>query len=205
MKNVFFIIALCLCTTAILAQKGSGFGLKAGLNFNRNGDLVEFVTDDFVGNVTDSDSRAGFHVGFFGKIQLPGVYIRPEVFFTRTTSSYDLDGIQTDLTISRADLPVLVGFKVIGPVHVFAGPAFQFIFQDDLEEFVLDEVENEFTIGLHAGVGVNLGNLGIDLRYERGFTENEAAFISTNITDISGRVDSRPEQLILSLSYKFSK
>jgi len=49
-------------------------------------------------------------------------------------------------------------------------------------------------------LGVNLGRLGLDVRYERGFSTNEAEFIGNNITNISGRVDSRPEQIIFSVS-----
>jgi len=55
---------------------------------------------------------------------------------------------------------------------------------------------------LNAGVGVNLGRLGLDVRYERGFSENEAEIIGDNITDVSGRVDSRPSQIIFALSLK---
>jgi hypothetical protein len=66
----------------------------------------------------------------------------------------------------------------------------------------IEDVENDFTVGLNAGAGVNIGRLGFDIRYERGFSENEANFIGNNITDVSGRVDSRPSQVIFSLSLK---
>ena len=69
----------------------------------------------------------------------------------------------------------------------------------------IEDVENDFTVGLNIGAGVNLGRLGLDVRYERGFSENEAQFVSDNITNIAGRVDSRPAQVIFSLSYKLSQ
>ncbi len=71
-----------------------------------------------------------------------------------------------------------------------------------MEDVELDDVKNDFTIGAHFGVGVNLGNIGLDVRYERGFSENEAEIIGDNIADISGRVDSRPSQIIFGLSLK---
>jgi len=108
--------------------------------------------------------------------------------------------------MSKLDIPLLVGGKVIGPLHVFGGPAFQYILDTEFDGISIDSVENDFTVGLHLGVGVTLGGIGIDLRYERGFSENEARFINTNITSVpQSRLDTRPDQLILSLSINLNK
>ena len=41
------------------------------------------------------------------------------------------------------------------------------------------------------------------MRYERGLSNNEINFINANITTLNGdRVDTRPDQVILSLSLK---
>jgi len=191
-----------LVSITAFAQSDSGFGIKAGLNYNQNGDLIGSVGDAAENIVQGSDGKIGFHVGFFGKIALSKIYLRPELIYTKTKSSYDLGVVSNDYDISKIDLPVLVGIKVIGPVHVFAGPAFQYILENDLENIAINDVENDFSVGLHAGVGVNLGALGFDVRYERGFSENEANFISNNVTDITGRVDSRPSQIIFGVSLK---
>ena len=66
----------------------------------------------------------------------------------------------------------------------------------------IDDIDNDFTVGFNLGAGVNLGKFGIDLRYERGFTENEISFINSNIVNVNDRVDTRPDQLILSFSLK---
>jgi hypothetical protein len=71
-----------------------------------------------------------------------------------------------------------------------------------LGDLQVEDVENDFTVGLNVGVGVNIGRLGLDVRYERGFSENEARFIGNNITDVSGRVDTRPSQIIFSALLK---
>ena len=48
---------------------------------------------------------------------------------------------------------------------------------------------------------LNFNKIGLDLRYERGFNDNEATFINDNIgTSLGSRIDTRPDQLILSLS-----
>src|SRR5680860_1261366 len=125
----------------------------------------------------------------------------PELVYTKTQSAYNLNG-GTKYDISKLDLPVLVGAKIIGPLHVFAGPAFQYMLSNDLEDFSINDAEKDFTVGLHIGAGVDLGRLGLDVRYERGLSENEAEFVGENVADISGRVDSRPSQVIFAVSLK---
>ncbi len=203
MRKSLLMAVFALIGITAFAQKDSGFGIKAGLNYNQNGDLsfkqVQSAGEDLIAG---SDGKVGFHVGVFGKLDLPKIYIRPELIYTSTKSSYDVDGGTNDYDVSKLDLPVLLGYKIIGPLHIFAGPAFQYTLSNDLEDVELDDVKNDFTIGAHFGVGVNLGNIGLDVRYERGFSENEAEIIGGNIADISGRVDSRPSQIIFGLSLK---
>jgi len=99
----------------------------------------------------------------------------------------------------------MLGYRIIGPLSVFAGPAFQFILDNDLDigDIDLSDVENDITLGFNVGVAVQLGRVGLDVRYERSFNENEAAFIGRNISDnLAGRVDSRVSQIIFSLTFK---
>jgi len=87
-------------------------------------------------------------------------------------------------------------------LHIFIGPAFQYTIDNTLKDVELEDLKNDFTVGLNVGVAVNLGNIGLDVRYERGFSENEANIISDNVADITGKVDSRPSQIIFALSLK---
>jgi len=112
-------------------------------------------------------------------------------------SDYDSD----EFTTQKLDAPLLFGVKVIGPLSVFGGPSLQYILNNEFDGIDIDNVENDFSVGLNFGIGLSLGKLGLDLRYERGFSENEATFIGNNLgEDVSSRVDTRPDQLILSLS-----
>ena len=198
MKKIFFILAVSIASITY-AQTGSGFGIKGGLNYNSNGDVTNSAGEVFA----HPDGNAGFNLGVFAKLG-DKLYVKPELVYTNTKSTYKGDsGTKSDFKMQKLDLPVLVGINIIGPLNAFAGPAFQYILDTDYEGVTLGDVENEFTVGLNFGVGVNLGSLGLDLRYERGFSENEATFIDTNITGLSaGRIDTRPEQVILSLSVK---
>ena len=185
---------LCAFAWTASSQAGPGFGIKGGLNYNANGNYFESAEQA----AQDPDRNVGYHLGVWGKLG-NRIYVRPELVYTRTSSDYDGD----DFKMSKLDVPVLVGIKVIGPLHVFAGPAFQVILDQEFDGISIDDVENDFTVGVNLGAGVNLGKLGIDLRYERGLSDNEASFINTNITTLNNsRIDTRPDQLILSLSLK---
>lgn len=200
MKNALLTGAFALFSIGAFSQSDSGFGIKGGVNYNQNGDLrLDAVGDAAEDIVQGSDGKVGYHVGMFGKLAFSRLYIRPELVYTKTQSAYNLnDGTKYD--ISKLDLPVLFGAEIIGPLHIFAGPAFQYMLTNDLEDFSINDAEKDFTVGLHIGAGVNLGRLGLDVRYERGFSENEAEFVGENVTDISGRVDSRPSQIIFAVS-----
>ena len=191
MKKTLAILTLALCCSFAVAQTGSSFGIKAGLNYNGNGDYFNSVEDAF----ESPDRNAGFHIGVYGKLG-NRLYVRPELVYTNTTSGYN----EGDLKIQKLDVPVLVGAKIIGPLHAFVGPSFQYILNSKFDDTTIDDIDNDFTVGFNLGVGVNLGKFGIDLRYERGFTENEISFINNNIVNVNDRVDTRPDQLILSFS-----
>lgn len=195
MKKAILIICLMAGITTY-AQTGSGIGLKGGLNFGSNGDAS---IGENLGNI-GSDSKVGFHVGAFGKLDFGTIYFRPELVYTRLNSKYEYSGSSRDFHMNKLDMPLLVGLNIIGPVHVFAGPALQYILDTELEDTELSDVKNDFTIGFNVGAGLNLTDqLGADIRYERGFSDNEA-----EITGVPGsRVDTRPSQIILGLSYKF--
>ncbi len=195
MKKTLLLAVFALVSITAFAQKESGFGIKAGLNYNANGDYFESVGEA----ASDPDRNIGYHVGIYGKLGVSRLYFRPELIYTKTKSDYN----GNSFNMSKLDAPLLLGIKVIGPLHLFAGPAFQYILNTEFDGIDINTIENDFSVGMHIGAGVNLGKLGIDLRYERGFSDNEARFVNTNITSLpDSRLDTRPEQLILSLSLK---
>lgn len=176
------------------AQTGSGIGLKAGLNYAGNGDYFESASNSF----QNPEKNIGYHIGLFGKIG-NDLYLRPELVYTKIKTDYD----SGEFDMTKIDVPVLVGAKVLGPLHIFGGPAFQYILDTEFDGVDIEDIENEFTVGLNFGVGLSFNKIGVDLRYERGFSENEASFFDNNNVSLANKVDTRPEQLILSLSFEF--
>ncbi len=194
-KSVFIAAILAFMSFNMNAQIGNSFGLKGGLNYGGNGDYFRSID----ANAQNPDRNIGYHVGVFGKIGTK-LYFRPELVYTATKSEYD----NADFDMTKIDAPLLVGLKIIGPLSVFAGPSLQYILDTEYNGITIDDIENDFSVGLNFGVAVNFNKIGVDLRYERGFSDNEAVFINNNIgPNAVSRIDTRPEQLILSLSIAF--
>jgi hypothetical protein len=194
MQKLVITVVICIVfSLTSFAQIGSGYGIKAGLNYGGNGDYFQSISDNF----ESPDKNVGYHIGIFGKLG-DRIYFRPELVFTKTKSKYN----NADFDIKKFDAPLLVGIKVLGPISVFAGPSLQYILDSDFEDLNIDEIDDDFSVGLNFGIGVNFNSFGLDLRYERGFGDNEATFLDNNNLLSGDRLDTRPEQLILSLSVK---
>lgn len=192
-----------LCLTFGLSQISNAqlqFGVKGGINYNNNGDLT---LSGVVNNaVAGADAKSGFHVGmwFRGKLPIVGIYIRPEIVFTQVKSEYLYKGNNTSYDFKKIDVPVLFGKKIFGFANVFIGPSFQYVLNSDFGLSTVSEVSlDKFSIGMQSSFGVEFGKLGIDVRWERGFSNTEAVFVD-NLTSIN--IDNRTNQIILGLSYR---
>lgn len=202
MKKRVALFLIFFLTTLFVSKAQSDYGIKAGLSYNSTGKLIS-ETGDIIDN--KEKGKSGFNIGFYGKLDLGPIYLRPELVYTKTTSEYELNSQLKDYKMSKFDLPFLVGFKLIGPLNVFAGPAFQYVLSNNLKGLSFISIENDFSIGLNIGASIEFGRIGIDIRYERGFNKNEAEFIDKNIPNTLYRLDARPKQIIFNLSYSLSQ
>jgi len=189
-KNFILFIAFAISSSLISAQSGSSYGIKGGLNYNANGDYFESISS----TVDHPERNIGFHIGVFGKLG-NRLYFRPELVFTSTKSDYD----NSEFKMQKIDAPLLLGIKVLGPISLFAGPSFQYIINSEFDDISINTVDKDISVGLNFGAAINFKKFAVDVRYERGFSNNEAQFLNNNNIDIS-RLDTRPSQLILSLS-----
>lgn len=195
MKKIL-IIAMILTSAGASAQMA--YGIKGGLNFGATGDyetIQEGVEDAMT---IEGKSKTGYHLGGFARFGFFGIFIQPELVYTRVRTEYN----QFEYNLDKIDAPVLLGINLLGPLNIKAGPSFQYVMKNEFQNSNLNvsDVENKITLGYQLGAGVGFGKLGLDLRYEGAFKEN-TAFSQTASQNF--RVDSRPSQWILSLAYSF--
>ena len=213
MKKLLFIVILL--SVGITQAQLLNFGLKGGMNFNSNGDLT--TIDGFEQDLKiSSDDQTGYHIGALAEIKLPlFLYVRPELLFTHTKSKYTENNYDSDLTLNKIDIPVLIGLRFLKIGRIFAGPVFSYIQKVDLKSTdVFDEVKkissDDFSTGMQLGAGLEFGKFGGDIRWEKGFSDTTAEFLGKISDggigydqDAKVRVDTRQQQFIISIYYKF--
>jgi hypothetical protein len=66
---------------------------------------------------------------------------------------------------------------------------------------------DDFSMGMQFGIGLELGKLGADIRWEKGISDTEARYIGdvvgSDVIDQKISIDTRPQQFIISVYYKF--
>ena len=207
MKKIIFAFFLLTIVTKN-SQAQLQFGLKGGINYNS--DSFESVSNDVLNG---AKTKTGIHTGLWLRAKLPviGLYIRPEIVYTELNNSVNYESPfsapkTTDFKFRKIDVPVLIGKKFLGIGNVFAGPSFQYILSSDFELNDLREVSTEsFSLGIQLGAGIELGRLGLDLRWERGLSKTETVFVDNTIFDSNFNFDKRVSQIIFGISYKLSK
>jgi len=214
MQKVYLLITVLFISLNMSAQF-LNWGIKGGVNYNENGDIRAFSLDDPNSfEKFSSNQEVGYHIGILSEIKLPlFLYIRPELIYTHTESSYDFDTDNGKLKMDKLELPVLLGFRVFKIGRFFFGPNFSYIMNTKLS--VPDTVENisnvtsdDFIVSGQIGLGLNFGKIGADIRWETGFSDTEASFITENLipenSDFNAALaDTSHSQFILSFYYKF--
>lgn len=210
MKNL--LVALLFFGSILSANaQFLNWGVKAGLNYNANGDLF-LVYDDVISDPFSSDQELGYHFGLLAEIKLPlFLYIRPELLYTHTESSYPIEDGEAKLKMDRIDIPVLLGFRVFKIGRFFLGPNFQYIVNTDLS--TSENIANiktvgydDFNVAAQVGIGLNFGRFGTDIRWETGLIDTEALFEVNGITEVGGvAVDTDSTQFLLSVYWKFER
>lgn len=194
MKKLLFAFCLLFIAVEGLAQN-SGFGIKAGISSTS----IDFENDRIVPN----DAQTGYHVGVFGRFG-SGLFIQPELLFTQTSGRFTInspgqvDGEKFKANFNRIDIPVMVGFRFLKVLRVMAGPIASLNINSEVKNAantVQNANFNNSTIGYQAGLGVELGNLTVDAKYEGGLSS-----VTESIGGLS--TDNRINQWVLSVGFK---
>ncbi len=197
MKKLILTLALVVVTVGASAQ--ITLGPRIALT-STNLDLREEVA-----NVQSGDAEFGFQYGLFARIKVPviGLYVQPELLFSKAESSITSGAQNVDLSFNRVDVPIMIGGK-IGPLRINAGPSLSFLTsaESDVAGLVTDIKDNysSTNVGFQAGIGVDILKFVIDLKYEGSLSEKFGDAIT--VAGNSFATDERPSQIVLAVGFK---
>jgi len=203
MRLIYFLL---FASSGLLAQGSLGF--QFGLNDDNFGS-IENIGNKIDNYDLDIKNSTGFQFGFFTEIDLITFYIRPELNLifskSKNAAAYSLDqGVniaEHSYKSSEIQLPIIFGYKVIGPISIFGGPSFKYNLSNS-SNFNLEDIKDKYTLSLLLGSRVKIRSISIGLRYERGLNNKEVLIINANGVDLdNANVDLTTNKLSLNISF----
>ena len=166
--------------SAATAQKHSRaeyfrIGIKGGVNLSS----VKVASLS-----TNLENKTGYQLGAFARIGRT-IFIQPEVYFSAKEVNVDvLNSLTTNQGVvgfsqKTLDVPLLAGIK-LGPLRVMAGPVASYAISASTNpdaavksyfSGTTQEIINRSNFSYQAGVGFDILNLSLDLRYEGALSE----------------------------------
>lgn len=194
MKNFILTLLGLFLVFSVNAQDFS-IGPKIGVSQAN----ISVSGDDFV----SGDNNIGYHLGLFVRMGGSSIFIQPEFLYTNTGGSFvqkQTNGtdISIDANFNRVDIPFMFGFKLADFFRLQAGPVASILIDYRIEDALQVPMEvdyNTSTIGYQAGIGLDIGNFILDLKYE-----NSLGKISKSSTTFP--TDQRQNQIILSAGFR---
>ncbi len=176
MKRVVLLLMLMLTGFYGFSQGLPTFqlGIKGGVN------LAKFKTKD----TFSSDNKGGYYGGIWARIGGAGIHLQPELYLSGKNSSLVTEsGQENSVKFTSLDLPVLIGTKIGAAgfgVRLNTGPVFTFMLNEDQKfgqaaSAAFDGDFKETAIAWQFGVGLDIGKLNIDGRYESGLSQINSA------------------------------
>lgn len=173
------------------------YGVSVGTN------ISTFKLQDAANNNL-AHSQCGYQLGVMAGLDLPIVELIAEVLWVNSKMEFSSDN-STYIKSNSIELPVLVSVPVLGPLRVKAGPSFLLYNDAELKypsgSESIDRVKS--TLGYVIGLGVNLTNITLDLRYNGQFSDRETFFDVLNITNEPSQYDIAAHTVSLSVGYRF--
>lgn len=179
LRNVLIVFTI-LCCVELSAQEFA-VGIKGGLNTNSIGDINSRGGSFETGHPDElfsPNKEIGYQFGAFLNIEFGKFFIRPEINYVQLNNSYSFPQAETSWSASKTDIPILLGYRIIGPIAPYVG--FGFNLYGDVKMESANNTPGKTNINyfnstttLNFGINVEFKRFGIDLRYEMGNTETE--------------------------------
>ena len=194
MKNyktiIFASLALSLIIlTNVQAQDNvTKVGIKGGINFSN------FYTD----NVDDNNVLTGFNIGFFAKMPVAeNISFQPEISYTgkgaELVYNYAIVEGTAQFKLNYIEVPLLLVVNLTQNLNIHAGPYAAYLisskttnksdsgsynFEDNID---VDDF-NRLDAGLAGGIGLDLEQVSLGVRYNYGLTKIGKDDPSSNFT-----------------------
>ena len=176
------IILVCIILFSLRMEGQVRFGFKGGLSTYDLGvtNPLDVINDgsDFRLNV--EDSKYGYHFGILLQAKFSSFLIQPEIIFNSNAVDYTFQEVTNGSPgaifsekYQHLDIPILFGLKA-GPLRLMAGPVGHYFLNSTSDLLDLESYQQRFddlTYGWEAGIGVDLLNLMLDVRYEGNFSK----------------------------------
>ncbi|WP_166921878.1 porin family protein [Flavobacterium poyangense] len=192
MKKIVLSLVAILAFGFVNAQQ-TRFGVKGGLN----------ISTVVGGDVEDTKSLIGFHVGGFAEIKVVDkFFIQPELLFSTQGTKVDGPfGTDADIKLNYLNIPVLAKYYIVDKFSVEAGPQIGFLLSAKAEGEDIKDFTRSVDLGFNLGAGYNFtDNFSVGIRYTVGLSP----LTDKDIDNTDDYYDSaKNSNLALSLAYKF--
>jgi hypothetical protein len=170
MKKIGILLLSTFLFTAVgYAQSPVHFGVKLGANYS----TLETDVSGF-----SSKYAAGFLGGVFARVDLPKkLVLQPELYYSlkrgeiEAPSVFGVGGGTTEMEKGDLDAALLLGYRLVDlelfNFRLMGGVVNSFNMNDNLSGGDFEKS----SLGYQAGVGVDLANITVDVRYEGSFGE----------------------------------
>lgn len=202
MKKATILLVALLATMSTYAQ-GLQLGVRVGVN---NGNLSTKIS-----GVNEGTIKNGFLIGAYGRASLLGLFVQPEINYSNRVGNFEERGKGTFTnTITTLDVNALVGYNLLGMVHVLAGPTLMTFMSTKQEasgtlKDVLygSDFYNSSALGFQLGAGIDIGKLCVDLRYDHSLTSIGRDNVYSGVYGHGTNYSTGFSMWQLSIGYKF--
>ena len=200
MKKILLIISILSFTVSNSQDLNTfDFGIIVGVNYGSTDDLTISGGIAGINESFNSSKKTGYQAGLYFQINFNDMYVRPEVLYSISKSSYN----SKDFNQTKINIPLLYGFTVIKPISIFLGPSFQYTLTSDLKDVVFEKIDikNELAVNGQIGVAIQLGKqIRLDARYEKGISKNIVSLQDTASDGFNYDINAKPSQFIFNIS-----
>ena len=196
MRRILIILFLIFQTLAFRDAIGQEFSIGPKIGVSQSNISVNGTS------FSTGEDQIGYHAGLFARLGGRSIFIQPEVLYTNTGGEFNSNqgnnAVSYTVKFDKVETPIMVGFKFAEFFRVQAGPTIAFIINSSISSdssTTLEPDYNRATIAYQAGIGLDIANMILDLKYEGPLGKVADAYVGLP-------TDQRQNQLILSLGIR---